>query len=245
MGYGGRGKQQFTISWGFVKAAEVEFRKSVGNDLAKEVRKLRTLDKITNNVVNRLNERYPFAVHVPTGRIREVIKSISKGTKRRDALKGNQTSLVLGVGHIKTLDRDTQISKLDRSHPMRHMSLKRGNPKKSSAPSASRYHLWRLLEKKRKTSYTIKPSKHPTLNFTLAYRTSQQDDGKKGGFSGEDYEWQSKISVRWRSAYLANAEKFNYFITLQKTVHDEDKRIMKRSVESALHKLIKESKFRR
>ena len=222
---------------------EKEFRKVgtvLGSQLAKELAARDVPDQLLDNVLDRLSARYPFAIHVPVGRI-ERLKQVLRYQKRvKSSASGSgaggykttgtvtaKTTLVQ-IGNIKALDTYTQIARLDKGATrMRHYSPWDGNPKKKNSGSAARrFHLWRLLEFPRRSSYRIAST--ASRRSKLAFTTSRD------GFS----QFHRRRWVSWSSTALTGSSKFYFLLDAQRELYAEDKAIVKRSVEESVRFLI-------
>ncbi len=221
----------FTVSF---KDINKEFRKfgiELGATVEKQLESDNIDEKIIKNVTKRLSNRYPFAEHISVGRTEAVKRSIGKKSGIRQRSTGQtfrgvvSRKVTLSVGHVETLDKDTRISKLDRSVPARHKFEVGGNPiKKNTGAAASRYHLWRLFELPRAAQKTLTPTTKTHLSFT----------------AGPSYDkFIHKTSVNWRSR-INPATKAYYFLDAQREVYKQDQNLFKNSVIRGVNKVIQQ-----
>lgn len=231
----------FSVSFSEIEKEMGKLANAITSDLPKLVDQERVTNRVVSNVLRRLDQRYPFSPHVYSGRIGHLARTLGERKKvfSEKALSNTGApakykrnlvnDVVMGIGHIPTLDKKTKISKLDSESKLkaRHLAPFANNPiKRSGGTSKYRYELWRLLEFPRRTAYPI-----TTANARLLRYTSEYD-----GFSS----WQFKKTVLWRSSYLASKNKFYYMLTAQRTMYDEDKKIFTEAVANGVARLIAE-----
>lgn len=226
----------FKVDFSGITREFLRMQTVINRDLPKELEKRDTDDRLLDNVLRRLSERYPFAIHVPVGRL-EYLKTVlgykksvntrksSGGFSNKGGIIGRQT--IVNIGHVKTLDMYTKISKLDRGGTqMRHVAPFAGNPLKNNrGNAASKHSLWRLLEFPRKSRYTIRPSKKKSISFTT----------KRSGFA----QFHHKRSAIWESSELSSGKHAYFLLDAQRELYKEDQVLLRIAVEDSVRFLIR------
>jgi hypothetical protein len=228
---------------------------NIGKEVASELKSRNT----GPNIVEHMKSRLDSILESPGTRAGIIKKTLPKGleVKQLDASKsqkiiGNMIksrsstgtplfgkiakprSVLLGVGHIPTLDTETKISKLDSMDRPRHKAPFNDPPnpeKKINSPSSHIYSLWSILENRQKFSYKI-----PRYTSGPVTYTTEQDGYRH---------WHRSRSVTWRAQPITAFQAY-YLLNLNRQVYKDDRDLFYKDVVGAVKKFVEtKSRFRK
>lgn len=213
------------------------FIKALGKDLSQELKRRKTADKIADRSINSLKQ----TKSTTSGRVRAIMDALKHRPKYGVKSSGsgkigrfNVRQTYVSVANVKHLDRQTQISALDRAFPPRHNAPFAGNPLKKTGQESKnqkRNALWRIFEYPTKASYPIM-SRGP---LSLRYTTSK--DGNS--------QWHYSRSVTWKGTGR-NASSMYYLLNSARQVYKGDQLTFTREVKRGVKKIIEtKTRFRK
>lgn len=203
-----------------------KFKLGLFKKLPEHLNKSGAPSKVAGHVKKRLTDQWS---DTKSGRINAIVKAIGKG---KILSRKQKSRVILGVGEIASLDKNTVISKLDAKYKQYHKApfAKKPIEKKIGQPSKSAYSLWRILERRSGKPPIIMPSTSKYLAFT----------SKKNGYSRFIY---AHAVTKWKLSGKYKKRRF-YFLTKQRDVYKEDKKIIFTSFKSGVLAVLKKTRFR-
>lgn len=209
-----------------------KFSAAISTDLRKHLGTEDPGRKIQKRITGRLGTMAPRT----SRRIQDLLAAMSK-RKRYRAVRGRPTkhvspihNIMMQMIDIPTMDTATNLGRLDKLYPQRHIAEFAGNPVKKLSPAAKtyreqrRFSLWRMYEYYTPGAYTIpKRAKGPLLF------TSKQDGNSS---------WIVSRKVQYTVSSRSVASSSYYILNDSRKLYKGDKQIFANSIGSGIKRLI-------
>lgn len=194
-----------------------KFNKLLSKELLKTVKTKRPDSRIYKQAAERLTKKAPRG----SPRIQALLQAMklknkySVGEDKAAPLTGKTNKILMQMFDINSLDRETNLGKLDKLFPQPHIAPFAGNPERSLSSQAKAYRslqkfsLWRMYEYPTAKSYVIpKVSKGP-----LYYTTANDGYSKWNVIEvGRHVQWSTRgaTGVANQAYYLLNSSRQIY-----------------------------------
>ena len=213
---------------------------ALASDLLKELKSQRVPNKIKKNAVERLKSMTPTS----SSRVKTILMAMKKNMKLKRVTGGDTkysgkvNNIVMNLYNVNIMDEKTNLKRLDKRFPQKHIAPFAKDPIKKLSPAARAYRgttkfsLWRMFEYKTQREYSIPLAAKGPLVFKM----------KKDSYS----KWHVKRVVNWNASGSGGvANTAYYLLNSSRKIYKEDKEIFANSIGRGVQNIIRtKTRFR-
>jgi len=216
-----------------------KFNNALASDLLKELKAKKPAKVIQKKSEARLLGR----VSASSQRIMSIMAAMKRNTRyttysgRETKHVGKARNIRMQMFDIKELDKKTNLNKLDKYFPQKHIAPLHDNPMRNLSSAAYKYRgmvkfsLWRMFEYKTKGSYRIPLRAEGPLHFTV------DSDGHST--------WKVQRTVNWTTRGGGIARSAYFMLDDSRKMYKRDQGVFARAIGYGVQKIIKnKTRFR-